>query len=251
MATPQRRAATGDRDPTVPIFIMGKRFEVPASLTVQKAMEHAGYQLIRGCGCRGGICGACTTVFRKPGSHRVEVGLACQTVVEPNMYLTQIPFFPANRADYRLEELEASGATVAELYPELFKCVGCNTCTRSCPMDIDVLEYMSRAMRGDLTVAAELSLSCVMCGICSARCPAETVQYNVAILCRRLYGKYLARPAQHMHEQVTTIKKGKFEERMRQLMTMDREKLRDLYRGRQIEPENAAEEWAPDDRSFL
>jgi heterodisulfide reductase subunit C len=245
------RTKTRTAGDTVPIFVMGKRFEVPSSLTVQKAMEYAGYQLIRGCGCRGGICGACTTVFRKPGSHRVEVGLACQTVVEPNMYLTQIPFFPATRADYNLAELEPSGATVAVYYPELFKCVGCNTCTRSCPMDIDVLEYMSRAMRGDVAAAAELSLSCVMCGICATRCPAETVQYNVAILCRRLYGKYIARAAEHLHEQVTAIKKGRFEERMRQLMEMGTDQLRELYRVRQIEPEGAPEDWAPEDRSFL
>jgi len=49
-------AETNRKDEVVPIFIMGKRYEVPASLTIQKAMEHAGYQLIRGCGCRGGIC---------------------------------------------------------------------------------------------------------------------------------------------------------------------------------------------------
>ena len=78
-------------DDKVPIFIMGKKYEVPASLTIQKALEYAGYQLIRGCGCRGGICGACGTVYRYPDSYRIEVGLACQTVVQPNMYITQIP----------------------------------------------------------------------------------------------------------------------------------------------------------------
>ena len=41
--------------------------------------------------------GACGTVYRKPGDYHIRVGLACQTVVEPDMYLTQIPFFPANR----------------------------------------------------------------------------------------------------------------------------------------------------------
>ena len=87
----------------VPIYIMGERYEVPESLTIQKALEHAGYQLIRGCGCRGGICGACGTVFRMPGSYRIEVGLACQTVVKANMHLTQIPFFPANKATYNIE----------------------------------------------------------------------------------------------------------------------------------------------------
>jgi hypothetical protein len=61
---PKEEGGTGEEVPKVPIFIMGKRYEVPASLTIQKAFEYAGYQLIRGCGCRGGICGACGTVYR-------------------------------------------------------------------------------------------------------------------------------------------------------------------------------------------
>ena len=229
----------------VPIFVRGKRFEVPASLTLQKAMEYAGFQLVRGCGCRGGICGACTTVYRKPDSHRLEVGLACQTVVEPDMVFSQIPFFPANRADYRLEDCEASGATVAGLYPELFKCVGCNACTRGCPMDLDVMQYMAKAIRGDVAGAAELSLACVMCGICAARCPAETVQYNVAILCRRLYGRYLAPRAEHLREQVEAVAAGRYEAGMRELMGLGAEDLRQRYRERQIEPEAAPEDWKP------
>ena len=103
------KMATGDRAilpegaKTIPVYVMGKKYDVPASLTIQKALEFAGYQLIRGCGCRGGICGACGTVYRFPGSYRIEVGLACQTVVEPNMYITQIPFFPGNKAEYDIE----------------------------------------------------------------------------------------------------------------------------------------------------
>ena len=82
----------------IPIFVMGKRYEAPETLTIMKAMEYAGFKFIRGCGCRGGICGACATVFRKAGDYRLRVGLACQTVVEPDMYLAQIPFYPAIRA---------------------------------------------------------------------------------------------------------------------------------------------------------
>ena len=64
-SSPSEAAARTD---LVPIFIMGKRYMVPSTLTIQKAFEYAGYQLIRGCGCRGGICGACATVYRTPGS---------------------------------------------------------------------------------------------------------------------------------------------------------------------------------------
>jgi len=187
-----KAADAADDAPLVPIFIMGKRYMVPESLTIQKALEYAGYQLIRGCGCRGGICGACGTVYRFPGSFKIEVGLACQTLVQPNMYITQIPFFPANKTVYDLEQLEPSGGTIADLYPELMKCMGCNTCTKSCPMDIDVMSYVAAALKGDIAKAAELSFSCVMCGLCTARCPAELAQYNIGILSRRLYGKYVA-----------------------------------------------------------
>ncbi len=162
-----------ERTDLVPIFIMGKRYDVPSTLTIQKAFEFAGYQLIRSCGCRGGICGACATVYRMPGSAKINVGLACQTVVKPNMYLTMIPFFPANRALYQIEEIQPSVQTLLKLYPELAKCMGCNTCTKSCPMDLPVMEYISAALRGDIEKAAELSFPCVMCGICTSRCPAE------------------------------------------------------------------------------
>jgi len=235
----------------VPIFIMGQKYMVPDSLTIQKAMEYAGYQLVRGCGCRGGICGACGTVFRMPDSYRVEVGLACQTVVKPNMYLAQIPFFPANKAIYDIEKLSPTGEVVAKLYPEVFKCVGCNVCTKSCPMDIDVMEYVARAIRGDVAGVAELSFDCVMCGLCAARCPAEEAQYNFAILCRRLYGKYLAPRAKHLAERIREIEENRFEQSLQTLMDADEKTLKELYKQREIEPIMAEEDWTPEDNSFV
>ena len=49
----------------VNVFVMGKKYEVPASLTIMKALEYAGYKLVRGCGCRNGFCGACATIYRQ------------------------------------------------------------------------------------------------------------------------------------------------------------------------------------------
>ena len=235
----------------VPIFIMGKKYNVPASLTIQKALEYAGYQLIRGCGCRGGICGACGTVYRFPDSYRIEVGLACQTVVKPNMYITQIPFFPANKAVYNIEELEPTGSTIAALYPEIFKCVGCGTCTRSCPMDIDVMEYIARAIRGDIAGAAELSFDCIMCGLCTARCPAEEVQYNIAILARRLYGRHIAPRAKHVEKVVKYIEEGRFKKAMDKIKKMTLQELKEAYNNREIEPDMADEFWEPKDKTYL
>jgi heterodisulfide reductase subunit C len=235
----------------VPIFVMGKKYEVPASLTIQKALEYAGYQLIRGCGCRGGICGACGTVYRFPNSYRIEVGLACQTVVDPNMYITQIPFFPTNKATYDIEKLTPTGSTIMAQYPEIFKCVGCGTCTRSCPMDIDVMAYISLAIRGDVAGAAELSFDCVMCGLCSARCPAEEVQYNIAILARRLYGRHIAPRAKHLKEAVRNVETGKFKKDLQTLKKMKEEDLKKIYNEREVEPDMAEEFWEPGDVKYL
>ncbi|MEN8209191.1 MAG: 4Fe-4S dicluster domain-containing protein, partial [Candidatus Fermentibacteria bacterium] len=152
---------TNSHDQLVPIYFMGKRYDVPPSLTIQKALEYAGYQHVRGCGCRGGVCGACGTVYRTPDSYKLQVGLACQTVVQPDMYLMIMPFYPGNRSVFNIHEMEGTGGELAALYPEIFKCIGCNACTQGCPMDIDVMHYMAQAIRGDLAGVAETSFDCI------------------------------------------------------------------------------------------
>lgn len=220
----------------IPVYIMGKRYEVPPSLTIMKAMEYAGYKLVRGAGCRSGFCGACATVYRTAGDYRLKVALACQTVAEPGMYIAQIPFFPAERAPYKLDELEPTFGTLVKIYPELLRCLSCGTCTKACPQDLDVKDYMAKAMRGDIAAVADESFDCIMCGLCAARCPAEEVQYNIAILCRRLYGKYLAPKAEHLSERVEEIKAGEFDEPMKEIGSLSEEELRQRYNERDIEP---------------
>ena len=58
----------------VNVFVMGKKYEVPASLTIMKALEYAGYKLVRGCGCRNGFCGACATIYRIKGDRELHTG---------------------------------------------------------------------------------------------------------------------------------------------------------------------------------
>ena len=70
----------------VNIFLFGKKYTVPSNLTIMRAMEYAGYQLVRGCGCRNGFCGACATIYRIKGDRELKTCLACQTKVEDNMY---------------------------------------------------------------------------------------------------------------------------------------------------------------------
>jgi len=221
----------------VRIFIMGKAYEVPKGLTIMKAMEYAGYRFIRGCGCRGGFCGACGTVYRMPDDYRLKVGLACQTVAEDGMYLTQIPVFPANKATYDVAKLRPVLGDIVKLYPELTRCLGCNTCTKACPQDLDVMNYMAAVMRGDITKAADMSFDCLMCGLCAARCPAETVQYNIAILTRRLYARHVAPRAKHLASRVGEILDGAFDQSLDEMTELTRTELEALYNERDIEPE--------------
>jgi formate hydrogenlyase subunit 6/NADH:ubiquinone oxidoreductase subunit I len=238
--TRKTKTATGNEKENndiemVTIYVMGKRYEVPKNLTIMKAMEYAGYRFIRGCGCRGGFCGACGTVYRTKDDYKLKNALACQTMVEDGMYLTQIPFYPANKAKYDLEELEPTAETILKLYPELFRCVGCNTCTKICPQDIDVMDYMAKAERGDIAGAADISFDCIMCGLCASRCPAETVQYYVGILCRRLYARHIAKQAKHLETRVKEIKEGKYKKELEKLKKTDEKKLKKIYDERDIE----------------
>ena len=221
----------------IPVYIMGKRYMVPPTLTIMKAMEYAGYQLIRGVGCRGGFCGACGTAYRVKGDPKLYFGLACQTVVEPSMYLAQIPFFPAQRATYDITQMDPTPATFFSTYPELLRCLGCGACTKACPQDLDVRAYMAAGMKGDIAEMADLSFDCIMCGLCAARCPAEEAQYNVAILARRLYGRYLAPRSPHLAERVEEIEGGQFDTRLKQLKHMGRDELVERYEAREVEPE--------------
>jgi formate hydrogenlyase subunit 6/NADH:ubiquinone oxidoreductase subunit I len=219
----------------VSIYIMGKQYEVPYGVTIMKAMEFAGYRFIRGCGCRGGFCGACGTVYRTPGNFRLKVGLACATMVEEGMHLAQIPFYPANRAAYDLQALAPTLGTLRQHYPEMTRCLGCNQCTRICPQGLSVMDYIAAAQRGDIEKTAHQSFDCIMCGLCASRCPAEIVQYNVGILARRLFGRHIAPPARHLAQRVEDIEAGKFDDELERLMRMTREELQKLYDARDIE----------------
>ncbi|HEX7973740.1 MAG TPA: 4Fe-4S dicluster domain-containing protein [Anaerolineales bacterium] len=226
----------GEQIELIPIFIMGKRYDVPASLTIMKAMEWAGYALVRGVGCRGGFCGACATVYRIKDDPKLYFGLACQTVVKPEMYLGQIPFFPAKRASYDLAQLKPEAATLFKTYPELLHCLGCGTCTKACPQELNVKGYMAAAMRGDIRAVANLSFDCIMCGLCAARCPAEEPQYNIAILARRLYGRYLAPRSAHLERRLAEIDSGKYQAGLAELKTLSLDALKQRYVARSIEP---------------
>ena len=226
-----------DERKMVSVFIMGKKFQVPAESTIMGALEYAGYQLKRGVGCREGFCGACATVYRLKDDYKLKSGLACQTVVSDGMLIAQVPFVPTIKPLYNIEAIKPTLAVFKLLYPETFRCVACNTCTKSCPQDINVMDYINAVEHNDFARAAQISFDCIRCGMCALRCPAEIAQFNVAILVQRLYGKYIAPRTQQLDTRVTEIKEGQFDEELKKIKSYEKEILKKMYYERDIEPE--------------
>ena len=219
----------------VNIYLFGKQYTVPASLTIMKAMEYAGYQLIRGCGCRNGFCGACATIYRVKGDPELKTCLACQTQVQENMYIATLPFFPRVKQIYDINIIPTTQAVMMQLYPEIYSCVGCNACTKACTQKLNVMQYIAYAQRGDFAKCAEESFDCVMCGVCSSRCPAGISHPQVGMLARRINGKYLMPKSQHLEDRVKEIHNGDFKEFLDTLMAESDEQLQERYNNRDIE----------------
>jgi heterodisulfide reductase subunit C len=222
---------------SVKIFIMGKEYTVPSGLTIMKAMEYVGYRFIRGAGCRGGFCGACATVYRIQDEYRLQMALACQETVREGMYLSQIPFTPATKALYQLDSLDPSENILLEHYPELARCLCCNTCTKACPQELEVMNYVQAALKGDFAEVAERSFDCISCGLCAMRCPAEIVPYHIALLARRIYGKAILPESTEAEEMIQAIERGRYDQTLTEYAQLSLKDLKTLYeeRGRAAE----------------
>ena len=219
----------------VNVYLFGKRYQVPESLTIMKAMEYAGYQLVRGCGCRNGFCGACATIYRIKGQQELKSCLACQQQVEEGMYVATLPFFPLVKQVYDMEKIKPTQQIMMQLYPEIYSCIGCNACTKSCTQELNVMQYIAYAQRGEYEKAAEESFDCVMCGVCSSRCPAGISHPQVALLTRRLTGKYLAPESEHLKNRVAEIDRGDCKAALETIMNTPLEEQKNLYNHREIE----------------
>ncbi len=228
-------AEGGSKPRMVTVYIMGKRHTVPEHATIMRSIEYAGHQIIRGAGCREGFCGACATIFRLPGDYKIHTGLACTTLVQDGMSLTQIPSVPVEKAIYDIEKLTPDVATIQKYYPVIFRCVACNTCTKACPQGLQVMDYVQAAIRGDIAAVMDLSFDCVCCGLCALRCPSDIVQHKVGILSKRLYGRYLRKESPELAVRNREIHDRIFDSEYEELMSMDREELEKKYEERDFE----------------
>ena len=221
----------------VTVYIMGKAYKVPADQTIMGAIEYVGYQLIRGVGCREGFCGSCATIYRKPGDYKFHMAPACSTMVEDKMYIAQIPFVPTDKPPYDIEKLKPDYEAFEKIFPEVFRCVACNSCTKACPQDLEVMDYIQAIIKNNISECADLSFDCVACGLCAIRCPAEMVQHNIGLLARRLFGKYLNPRGKNLKNRIKEITQAKYKKELQKLMKMNKKSLGDKYFNRDIEPD--------------
>ncbi|MBF0622535.1 MAG: 4Fe-4S dicluster domain-containing protein [Magnetococcales bacterium] len=232
----------------------GEPYTVPSGRTILTALEEIGLRFVRGIGCRGGVCGACTVFYRVDGEPELHAGLMCQDPVIDGMDIMPLPAFPQKKARYDLELPEGDTADyrVVALYPEVNRCIMCSECVRVCPMGLDVMGYVGMIKRGDLRHAAEASFTCIQCQACALRCPAQISQPNAALAARRFYGRHQAPQAEHLTKSVERTQDEKFQRNMERLRRVDMDALRILYQRQEREPGDAPPgTWLPEDRSML
>ena len=96
-------------------------------------------------------------------------------------------------------------------------------------MELDVMGYVAAAMRGDLEKVVELSIECVMCGVCAVRCPAELSPFNIALLIRRIYGKHVILPSPQLDQRLKEIRGGEFRKEMEELEKADEAEILERF----------------------
>jgi heterodisulfide reductase subunit C len=213
----------------VTIYVNGKKYETPPDLTIIDAMEFLGFKFIRGSGCRQGMCGACATLYRIQDSYKLIPALSCQELVVEGMHILMIPYSPAKKAIYDIDEVRPTSNVLVEYYPELSRCLSCNTCTKICPQDLEVMEFVQASLIGDLKEVSELSFECIECGLCAIRCPAEIVPYFVARLARRIFSRYVVGTSKLVTARTQEIEEGLFDEELEKISNLETEEIRELF----------------------
>jgi ferredoxin len=168
------------------------------------------------------------------GEYRLQTAMACQTRVEDGMYLVQIPFAPAEKPTYDLGEETADASVFLKYFPEIARCVSCNTCTKACPQDLEVMDCIQAALRGDFESIAEDSFDCIQCGLCAMRCPGEIVHYHVSQLGRRVYGKYELPRSPDLAKRIEELDSGAYDKEFEELLSIPAEELKERYVKREI-----------------
>lgn len=209
----------------VTVEIEGKPFQVPAGITLMKAMWYAGKDVVRGAGCLGGFCGACAAYYRTKDDPKVKTCLACSKAVEDGMSFSFMPAFPARKALYDIQTLKDPKQDLFELYPEAPLCRNCNACTEACPQKIDVREGVWKAVFGDFKAVSDMFMDCVMCGMCAPVCIADIAPNLVAVYASRAQGAHFMDKPEGLGLRIKDISDGKYQQDWDRILQLSDEDL--------------------------
>ena len=93
-----------------------------------------------------------------------------------------------------------------------------------------MLDYVSAMLVGDFETAKELSIECIMCGMCAARCPGELAPMNMALMVRRLMGKAAHKNTPEFKQRLADIRNNKFKDEIERYMKMETPELQGIYK---------------------
>ncbi|MFQ5508108.1 MAG: 4Fe-4S dicluster domain-containing protein [Leptospirillia bacterium] len=197
--------------PTVEVEIAGERHQVPERVTVLAALWYAGYDVLKGAGCLGGACGACTTTYKLPNDMTARTGLGCQVVVQEGMTLNLYPIDPPMKPRYPMAQVTDDKDGLFAIYPETRRCTLCDSCTLACPQDIPVKSAVMRAMNGMFEPVSEMFDECVMCGFCTLVCEVGIAPNLLGIYARKVQSKAAGAPAEVIR-QIEAVQAGAWDE---------------------------------------
>ena len=92
------------------------------------------------------------------------------------------------------------------------------------------MNYVSATIMGDWERVKELSMDCIMCGMCAARCPAELAPFNIAMLVRRMVGRKAHKTPATVAQRLQDIQSGVYSEELVRLKTLSKEDLIDRFK---------------------
>lgn len=195
--------------PTATVEVAGARHEVPAGVTVLQALWYAGIPTLKGAGCLGGACGACTTTYRLPDDPATRTGLGCQLTVRDGMSVTLYPIDPPDKPRYRMAELDDPAEALFTIYPETRRCTLCDACTAVCPQDIPVRQTVRQMMNRDFAPVAPAFDECVMCGLCAMVCEVGIAPNLLGMYARKAVAGAAPAPPE-LVRRMEEVKAGRF-----------------------------------------
>ncbi|MBI5136330.1 MAG: (2Fe-2S)-binding protein [Nitrospirae bacterium] len=210
--------------PLVSVELGGVVHRVPEGVTVLEAMWYAGIPVVRGAGCLGGACGACTTTYRAPGGMAPKTGLGCQIEVREGMSITLYPVDPPHKPTYRMAELDDPAEALFTIYPETRRCTLCDACTTVCPQDIPVRATVRQMMNRQFDLVAPAFDECVNCNLCAMVCEVGIAPNLLGLYARKAVARAMPAPPE-LTRRMRQIADGEWDGAWRELLALSGEAL--------------------------